>query len=616
MNCTECKELLIAYIEGLLDPQHNESVRLHLESCTGCREEVNHLRALQQRLISNGRICSQTDVGNSVMDAIMRRQAFELRKADKDKQRMHVWRILMKNRIIQLAAVAIIIIAVGLGIYFFAGEGTKACCAWEDIIRPIMDARTAELDIVIGEEGQAPLIHDMIMGSKIRRTLEGMEGTVSIIDLAAARILTLDPEKKKATYIDLKDLPQMPNYMDQLRGVIKTLEDSPHFVVEELGEEFLDDRIVYGFRARHPGVEITIWVDPETALPFRIEQESGQMKIICTNIQFDVEMDESLFSMDAPEDYKIEQQELNLLGSTEEDFIEGLRIQAQNVYDGKFPDDVSVEYYIKMAPILGEKLDKLPVSDDEKMALGMKLSKGLMFIRFFQGQGKWYYDGDGVELGDADTPIFWYQPQGSQTYRVIYGDLSVGDVAEENLPAPVEKEEKQPLGFQEWSKDDFAGVQEDNWHITPAGQIEAYCTVELRKLPEGVSVMPVKLPYGAAQLQSVTLAGELLDTEQTGPGRYDVTLDMDKLQAGETKIEFVWTMPLDSLQKTQEMFRTELAAMIPVVSFKLTIVLDDNCGYVFSEDPSQWKFVPFSWNSDAPKSYFGSCGVPIEPTEQ
>ncbi len=59
---------------------------------------------------------------------------------------------------------------------------------------------------------------------------------------------------------------------------------------------------------------------------------------------------------------------------------------------------------------------------------------GFPFIRFFKGQGQWHYAGQGVKLGDASKAIFWYQPQESETWRVIYGDLRAEDVAAENLP--------------------------------------------------------------------------------------------------------------------------------------------------------------------------------------
>jgi hypothetical protein len=48
--------------------------------------------------------------------------------------------------------------------------------------------------------------------------------------------------------------------------------------------------------------------------------------------------------------------------------------------------------------------------------------------------GPWRYAGQNVPFGDATTPIFWYQPEGSATYRVIYADLSILDVAPEDLP--------------------------------------------------------------------------------------------------------------------------------------------------------------------------------------
>jgi hypothetical protein len=79
-------------------------------------------------------------------------------------------------------------------------------------------------------------------------------------------------------------------------------------------------------------------------------------------------------------------------------------------------------------------MEELGLSDEEETEQGMKVTRHLLFIRFFKGQGEWHYAGNGVKLGEADKAIFWYQPEGAETYRVIYGDLSVKDVAEEDLP--------------------------------------------------------------------------------------------------------------------------------------------------------------------------------------
>jgi len=66
--------------------------------------------------------------------------------------------------------------------------------------------------------------------------------------------------------------------------------------------------------------------------------------------------------------------------------------------------------------------------------VGQTIQNYLLFTRFFQGEGEWTYRGQGVMLGDAETPIFWYRPKGSATYRVINGDLRVEDVAPAELP--------------------------------------------------------------------------------------------------------------------------------------------------------------------------------------
>ena len=58
------------------------------------------------------------------------------------------------------------------------------------------------------------------------------------------------------------------------------------------------------------------------------------------------------------------------------------------------------------------------------------------------------YEGAGVEVGDAGMAVFWYKPKDSETYKVIYGDLSVRDVAPEDLPkapeAPAAGEQDSP----------------------------------------------------------------------------------------------------------------------------------------------------------------------------
>jgi len=384
-----------------------------------------------ENLIKKLRYKAGAEAHDRILDNVM--QALD----ESEKQKVgatapDIWRTIMKSPITKIAA-AVVVIAGVLIVMHFVGLST-ATVTFADVIKPILNAQTAELDIIIGEEGEGPVIHDMVMGSRIRRTLSNVEGVVAIIDLQEGRILQLTHEKKEAAYIDLKDWSSIPNYMERLRNVIDGLQAHPEFKVEELGEQEISGQKLIGFRAMHPKAEITIWADPETALPVRIESTGGQMKLITKNLKFDVPMDESLFSMDLPEGYTQQETELDLHGSTEEDFIEGLRIMAEVFGDGNFPESVALEDYLKQAPAVMKKCEELGLSEQEQTELGLKLQNYLLFIRFFKGEGQWHYAGQGVKLGDADTPIFWYRPEGSEIYRVIYGDLRVEDVSPENLP--------------------------------------------------------------------------------------------------------------------------------------------------------------------------------------
>ena len=65
----------------------------------------------------------------------------------------------------------------------------------------------------------------------------------------------------------MKGLPPIPNYLEQLKNVIAMLQETPGFEIEDLGEREIGDRMLIGFRAKHPKVDITMWADPVTALP-------------------------------------------------------------------------------------------------------------------------------------------------------------------------------------------------------------------------------------------------------------------------------------------------------------------------------------------------------------
>jgi len=338
---------------------------------------------------------------------------------------------IMRNKLTKLAAAAVIIIAVTIGVSQFLG-GTVT---FADVIQPILNARTIVLDLVVGSEETGLLVHDIVVGTKIRRTIPNMGPT--IIDLDNARMLRLDPLDKSAVYVDIQGPFQkgMKNHIGLVRDIVADMENHPEWPVQELGQRQIDGQRAVGFLLSEPKMKLTIWADTETAAPIRIELLMGQSQTIIKNIEFDVLVDESLVSMDIPDGYTLYEGELDYTDFDEQDFIIILQFWAEHVLGGNFPDSMSAEDILKVAPVLRQKVDQLNISDEEKMQIGAAMGRGFMFFRQLEfSRTDWHYVGKGVEFDDANTAVFLYRPKGSDTYRVIYGDLSVKDSAPEDLP--------------------------------------------------------------------------------------------------------------------------------------------------------------------------------------
>ena len=277
--------------------------------------------------------------------------------------------------------------------------------------------------------------------------------------------------------------------------------------------------------------------------------------------------------------------------------------------------------------------------------------------------GQWHnvvcvYDGQKMSIyvdGKIDFSRLWTRPIGTNDFPVCIGEnielkdhcfhgliddvriynyaLSQDEIIElfnsahyvtvEAKYMPAEMEFKAPTSFQQWDRKGFAGAQKDQWHITKSGQIEAHVQMLITNVPADTSVMTVTLPYSDASIISAKLGDSSLSFDKAKAVRgYDVTVpNMEKMDAGQREINLVWTMPLDKLEKAPYGYRAELAGLIPVRLYNLTIVLDKGCGYVLSKDPSRSEFLafyqdPFGETSLEPKSYFGSCGIPVKPVNQ
>ncbi len=69
MNCAECRENLVACVEGLLDREESLQCQAHLETCAACRAEHAAITRLQRQLAARG----PATTGVSLINPVMRR---------------------------------------------------------------------------------------------------------------------------------------------------------------------------------------------------------------------------------------------------------------------------------------------------------------------------------------------------------------------------------------------------------------------------------------------------------------------------------------------------------------------------------------------------------------
>ena len=336
----------------------------------------------------------------------------------------------MKVRITKLAAAAVIIIAVILGLKFIGGP-SKSGLVFADVVQRIRKARTVTFttEIKVGE--QVMRIENTRKEPGLKRALMP-GGLVLISDLAQKKSITINHSEKQYTERALENA-QIQDFFEDMRTF-------PDRANEVLPKEEMDGRIVQGFRVIEHGINAICWIDVQTGDLIRIEGQfpnAPNTRIVATDFKFDVELDDALFSLIPPDGYapkeppKIDRSEVNC-----QDLINLLRWWATNTEGHFFPPSLEPAEFRKAGMEMKKagKISEIQGTKDEKMQHMMKLTRGLQFVMMMKPENDWHYAGKGVELGDADTAICWYRPQGSQTYRVIYGDLSVKDVAPENLP--------------------------------------------------------------------------------------------------------------------------------------------------------------------------------------
>jgi outer membrane lipoprotein-sorting protein len=342
-----------------------------------------------------------------------------------------------------LAAAIILAAVVGAGLYWLSGAKSVA---FADVVRALVDTRTATFKMTtsnkVGGRELPPQHADGIYMDPGFLRMTSQEGIV-ILDAHEGKMTIILPALKRVTLITARNMPKESqeawNPFERARLRLQSIESDKDQNVTELGQKQINGRKAVGYRVTKPAddIVITIWADVETKLPVILEVTTGSITNEMSDIVLGASVDEKLFSPEIPKDYAVQEIVNDMSPPTEADLIEMFRIWTSHM-DNVFPLNLKqsvVEKFVEQQCKVAEASGKQPTPDDVFALQGliMKMSRGGMFVANLPATSDKHYAGKGVKLNTPDTPVFWYRPENSKTWRVIYADLSTKEVQE--MPA-------------------------------------------------------------------------------------------------------------------------------------------------------------------------------------
>jgi outer membrane lipoprotein-sorting protein len=223
-----------------------------------------------------------------------------------------------------------------------------------------------------------------------------------------------------------------------MAGAMRSLEKADS---KPAGERQIGGVKTRGFRIMlSPQQDMTVWVNTATNFPVLMESvaHAGGMEVRITMSDYvlDRELDDSLFRVVPPEGYTVRTVPAENMRDAEVKTVEEAAAQLLKVYTeksgGTFPP--KLDDFGMFSKILASKEVKAGAAlpDPELLKAVTVMVRFNLSAREINNQ--YGYKPDGAKLGDASRVIFWYKPAGSATYRAVFADLHIGDVAADKLP--------------------------------------------------------------------------------------------------------------------------------------------------------------------------------------
>lgn len=340
---------------------------------------------------------------------------------------------LMTHKISRWTATAAAALA---AIWFLIPGNSNSTFAMDTFIKVISNAKMVQYQSTVGTIGSSTTTTlKTYCSDDNRMRMETLDGSViTIVDTERGKIVTLVPSLKTATFIDTGQAPehldrlQTKNWLVDFRDMIQSAqENETDLSAKPLGEQEIDGVTLAGFRVGFASNLVTVWANPQTGKPNRIEVDSFGTQVVMTDFEFNIELDESLFSTEIPDGYTTKDFDVSKL-PTEEDLIQSFRIYSE-LANGEFPKTITRDMGKQYIELIGQEnlIDDDNNLSQDVMDQVVAFQNGFLFAALMPMESQAHYAGQGVSRSTSERPIFWYKPEGQDSWRVLGASLKFRD---------------------------------------------------------------------------------------------------------------------------------------------------------------------------------------------
>jgi len=403
------------------------------------------------KTIKKLKLKASADLDKRVHDDISK-ALVESKKIKPAQAEPNIWRIIMKSRITQLAAAAAVIIIAALMINLqFSTSGV----AWGTLVEKIENVQNVVYHLTANVKMQG-IPQGQIPNNETIAYYSSEYGTRAENYINDKLSFTMYLNPKENVYVSV--MPEQKKYMkvtgkspDELKQIAE--KDDPRVMVrhmmsteyKQLSRDKINGIDVEGIECTGPGVmggmfedaTARLWVEIGTDFPVRIEIKGvvsgGQMEMsmVIDDFQWNVELDPALFVPDIPSDYTSQEMKTE---ANEGTAINGLKLFAE-LTDGRYPSNLALLTLMKE---ISEELMKkygmkiIEKQDEYTSTLTDILQAGTFYAQLTGMEKEAVYYGDTVTAKNPEAVLLRWKVSDNE-YRVIFGDLSVGNATAEEL---------------------------------------------------------------------------------------------------------------------------------------------------------------------------------------